>query len=169
MKYWAVRVHRQSTTIPHDAWCSEKSVWCIILLFQVLVLCVTISDWPLLLVGISFYSKSSSPKKLRDCSRIFFWQNIVEPSMAHINKKIHSSCQPSKLVWMRKRLSQQLMSSHKFAPLTLAITCTCLLGKTPIFPQLKYPVNFDQIRQKIVWYFKIRAVPLVLISLGLVL
>jgi len=36
-----------------------------------------------------FIAKSSSPKKLIECSRIFFWQNIMEPSMTHPDKKIN--------------------------------------------------------------------------------
>jgi hypothetical protein len=86
----------------------------VLLLFQVLVLWVAISDWPSLLVDISFYSKSSSPQKLSECSRIFFWQNIMEPSMTHLwQKYLFFFCQPSKWVWLRKRLHQQCMSKHK--------------------------------------------------------
>jgi hypothetical protein len=41
----------------------------------------------------------------------FFWQNIIEPSMTHLNKKTHSFCQPSKQVWLRKRCRKQLIGA----------------------------------------------------------
>ncbi len=52
--------------------CSERTFWHSILLFQVLVFRVAISDWPLLLVGISLYSKSYSPKEAQG-----MFQNIL--------------------------------------------------------------------------------------------
>ena len=78
------------------------------------------------------------PKKLRECSRIFFGNNIMEPSMTLLGKKINSLCQPSKLVWVRERLHLQFMSAHKLVLLTLALTCACPLVKNPTFPQQHY-------------------------------
>ncbi len=53
-----------------------------------------------LTLDVSMHLLLQSPWQLRECSRIFYRQNIMEPSMTHLNKEIHSySCQPSKQVW----------------------------------------------------------------------
>jgi hypothetical protein len=91
-------------------------------LLQVLVLWVRISDWSLVWACISFYR---SPWKLRECSRLFFWQNIIEPSMTCLNRNI-----PFLLTFkMSKRWHQLFMSSRKFVPMTLALMCLCPSGK----------------------------------------
>ncbi len=50
-----------------------------------------------------FIAKSSSPKKLRKCARIFFWYNIMEPSMRHPDKKfiLFVYLHKTSLVWGR--------------------------------------------------------------------
>jgi hypothetical protein len=80
-----------------------------LLLFQTIVLWVTISDWPLLLVGIfSYYSKSSSPKEAQ--------RNVLGFSFAEYHgmihdtpwQKIHSFCQPSKTGLVKEEIASAI-------------------------------------------------------------
>jgi hypothetical protein len=113
-------------------------------LFQVLVWWVTISDWPQLLVSISIYSKSCFPKEAQG-----MFQNIMEPSMTHLDKdSFFLSIFKTSLV--RKRLHQQFLSAHKLASLTLALMCACLLSKTLIFPSNNLHPNSLLVTNKIV-------------------
>jgi hypothetical protein len=59
-------------------------------------------------------AKSSSPKKLIECSRIFFWQNIMEPFMTPPDKKINSFCQPpkKKQVWSEEEINVANLCLH---------------------------------------------------------
>jgi len=79
-------------------------------LYQVLVLLLTISDWPSFLVGISIYSKSSSPKEAPGNVPEYFLGRISWnlPWLALTKRLVL----PSKQVWGRKRLCQQIMTQH---------------------------------------------------------
>jgi hypothetical protein len=56
---------------------------------------------PLLLVSIPFYSKFISPEKLIE---LFFWQNIMKPSMTHPTKRFIIFSTILKQVWSEKEI-----------------------------------------------------------------
>ncbi len=118
--------------------CGEKSLlqnkatWNGYTLFQILVEWVIISDWHLLLAGISLYSPHGSSQKVLEDSfgRIPWnlpWHTQQQDS--------YSCCKPSKQVWMSKRWCQQFMFALKSVPLTFVPTCISPLGKSPILPR----------------------------------
>jgi len=73
--------------------------------------------------------------KLGECSRIFFWQNIMEPSMTNLKKRflLFANIQNE---FELGREDVNKMFAHKLVLLTLAHMYTCLFGKNPIFPHL---------------------------------
>ncbi len=76
-----------------------------------------------------------SPWKPMECSRIFYWQNTIEPSMTHPATRciILLYDLQKKMGW--KRPHQWFTFAHKLVLLTFMPMCLSPLGKNPIFQQ----------------------------------
>jgi hypothetical protein len=76
-----------------------------------------------------FIAKSTSPKKLRECARIFFWYNIMEPSMTHPDKKNS---------FFLSTFTKQVWSEEEIA--SILYICT-QIGTADSWPILHTPVG----------------------------
>ncbi len=109
------------------------------LLFQILVLWVTISDWHLLLVCISFFSPQAC---LRESSRATLWLSHMYALLEHSFGACHTSTRRFILLvdlqnkCMRKGLTSKIYVQHKLVPSVLPQPASAGSAKTKSFHTL---------------------------------